>query len=300
MSALPPPQASTGTPGTQTPDEPTPDIYTGYERFPRPTPKVPPLVTFGQAKPESHGPLSDTRSDLLHAQYRWWNAGAARRQPTQPITATCGAFNAVLLQEAHDHVPHITDQCDAYSDVGDLAILLNKDTFLPNAGKYPIIEESTSRTTWGLEAVDVCGHLRRPPIGPPKIVTFCTVYLHEVVARKRDAATSLLQRLCAHMRLLDVDFVGGDFNMAAKSTVADMFSDPEFKAPGTTPLWSAGGLEGALRTAPGFHACHADRSTGASTHTGPHILQRPIEPRRAGREHTPPGLHAPLGDQSPG
>ena len=98
--------------------------------------------------------------------------------------------------------------------------------------------------------------------------------LHEVVARKRDAATSLLQRLCAHMRLLDVDFVGGDFNMAAKGTVADMFSDPEFKAPGTTPLWSAGGLEGALRTAPGFHACHADRSTGASTHTDPHILQR--------------------------
>ena len=34
--------------------------------------------------------------------------------------------------------------------------------------------------------------------------------------RKRDAATSLLQRLYAHMKLLDVDFVGGDFNMAVK------------------------------------------------------------------------------------
>ena len=51
----------------------------------------------------------------------------------------CGAFNAVLLQEAHDHVPHISDQFNTYSDEGGLAILLNKDTFLPDAIKYPII-----------------------------------------------------------------------------------------------------------------------------------------------------------------
>ena len=99
------------------------------------------------------------------------------------------------------------------------------------------------------------------------------------------------------MRLLDVDFVGGDFNMAAKGTVADMFSDPEFKAPGTTPLWGAGGLEGAMRTARGFHACHADRSRTHGVHT---FFNDQLGPRRAGREHTPPGLHAPLGDQSPG
>ena len=64
----------------------------------------------------------------------------------QLVTAMCGAFNAVLLQEAHDHIPHISDQFNTYSDEGGLAILLNKDTFLPDAIKYPIIEESTSRT----------------------------------------------------------------------------------------------------------------------------------------------------------
>ena len=155
----------------------------------------------------------------------------------------CGAFNAVLLQEARDHVPHISDQFNTYSDEKDLAILLNKDTFLPSAVKYPIIEESASRTTWGLTALVVCGHLRRPLAGAPKTVTFCSVHLHNVVAKKRDAATSLLQRLYAHMKLLDVDFVGGDFNMAVKGPVADVFSDAEFMAPGSSPLWGAGGLE---------------------------------------------------------
>ena len=129
----------------------------------------------------------------------------------------------------------------------------------------------------------------------------------KVVARKRDAATSLLQRLCAHIFLFDVDFVGGDFYMAAKGTVADMFSDPEFKAPGTTPLWGAGGLEGALvvlKEQCGLHgvSTHATPTVPlAHPHTrGPHILQRPIGPRRERHRHTPPGLHAPLGDQSPG
>ena len=64
-----------------------------------------------------------------------------------------------------------------------------------------------------------------------KTVTFCSVHLHNVVAKKRDAATSLLQRLYAHMKLL-------------KGPVADVFNDAEFMAPGLSPLWGAGGPEG--------------------------------------------------------
>ena len=200
--------------------------------------------------------MTDDVSDLLHAQYRLsllqWNAGAVRRRPTQLIKAMCGAFNAVLLQDSHDHVPHISHQFNTYSDEGGLAISLNKDTFLPDAIKYPIIEESTSRITWGLTALVVCGHLRRPPAGAPKTVTFCSVHLHNVVAKKRDAATSPLQRLYAHMKLFDVDFVGGDFNMAVKGPVADVFSDAEFIGQGSSPLWGAGGLEGAKVDCTGF------------------------------------------------
>ena len=54
------------------------------------------------------------------------------------------------------------------------------------------------------------------------------------------------------MKLLEVDFVGGDFNMAVKGPVADVFSDAEFMAPGSSPLWGAGGLEGDNEDRTGF------------------------------------------------
>ena len=169
MTALSPPQASTGSLGTPAPAALAPALYTGYERFPKPAPRSILLATFENPKPDSHGPLSDSQSDLLHAQYRLsllqWSAGTDRRQPTQLVTAMCGAFNAVLLQEAADHVPHVSDQFNTHTDGNNLAILLNKDTFLPNADKYPIAERSTSKNTWGLTALVVRGHLRRPPVG---------------------------------------------------------------------------------------------------------------------------------------
>ena len=172
MPTTPQSQTDPAAPSAPTPNTPTMACYTGYETFPKPPPRVIPLTTFGKSKPCFAGVMTDDVSDLLHAQYRLsllqWNAGAARRHPTRLATAMCGAFNAVMLQEAHDHVPLISDQFDTYSDERGLAILLDKDTFLPDAIKYPIIEESTSRTTWGVTALVVCGHLRRPPAGAPK------------------------------------------------------------------------------------------------------------------------------------
>ena len=246
MPTKPQSQTDRSEPSAHTSAIPTMACYTGYETFPKPPPRVLPLTTFGKPKPCHEGLMTDDVSDLLYAQYRLsllqWNAGTARRQPTQLVTAICGAFNAVLLQEAADHVPHVSDQFDTYTDGDNMAILLNKDTFLPKAGKYPIAEESTSKNTWGLTALVVRGHLRRPPIGAPKTITVCSVHLHNVVAKKRGAATSLLQRLYAHMNLLEVDFVGGDFNMAVRGPIADVFSDTEFMGPRSIPLWGVGSL----------------------------------------------------------
>ena len=46
----------------------------------------------------------------------------------------------------------------------------------------------------GLAALVVRGMLRRPSVAVSPTVTFCSVHTHKV-AKKRDAATSLLQRL---------------------------------------------------------------------------------------------------------
>ena len=50
----------------------------------------------------------------------------------------------------------------------------------------------------------------------------------------------------------NVDFIGGDINMSAFSTVGDVFSDPEFFAPGNSFLWGLGALENPDRECTGF------------------------------------------------
>ena len=122
------------------------------------------MVNFGQPKSDRLGHIDTVDSDLMHHQFRLsllqWNPGPARRNPTNIVSAACGKFHAVILQEASDHVPHISDQFMAYTGNTDLAILLNKDTFEP-------------------------------------------------------------ERLHGYMCEYNVDFIGGDFNMSAFSTVAE-------------------------------------------------------------------------------
>ena len=89
----------------------------------------------------------------------------------------------------------------------------------------------------------VRGLLRRPSLSGTPTVTFCSVHIHNVVAKKRDASTELLQRLQGYMEKHNVDFIGSDFNMSALSTVGDVVSDPEFSAPGNSFLWGLGALE---------------------------------------------------------
>ena len=94
--------------------------------------------------------------------------------------------------------------------------------------------------------------LRRPSLSGTPTVTFCSVHIHNVVAKKRDASTELLQFLHAKMLEHNVDFIGCDFNMSAFSTVSDVFSDPEFSAPGHSCLWGLGALDEQHRECTGF------------------------------------------------
>ena len=83
-------------------------------------------------------------------------------------------------------------------------------------------------------------------------MTFCSVHIHNVVAKKRDASTDLLRRLHGYMKQHNVDFIGGDFNKNTFSTVGGVFSDTEFSAPGNSFLWGLGALEESNRECTGF------------------------------------------------
>ena len=185
-----------------------------------------PWSKFGQAKPDGLGHIDTADSDLMHHQFRLsllqWNPGLVRRNPTNIIAAACGRFHAVILQEASDHVPHISDQFIAHTGNTDLAILLNKDTFEPDPMVLAFREDSTSRGTWSMVLIVVRALLRRPSLSGTPTVTFCSVHNHNVVAKKRDASTELLQRLQGYMKQHNVDFIGGDFNMSAFTTVDDV------------------------------------------------------------------------------
>ena len=122
--------------------------------FPKPKAVILPMVNFGQPKSNGPGPIATADSDLMHHQFRLsllqWNPGPARRNPTNIVSAACGRFHAVILQEASDHVSHISDYFRAYTDNTDLAILLNKDTFEPDPIVLTFKADSTSKNTWGM------------------------------------------------------------------------------------------------------------------------------------------------------
>ena len=103
-----------------------------------------------------------------------------------------------------------------------------------------------------MAALIVRGQLRRTSISGSSTVTFCSVHVHNKVAKKRDAPTSLLQLLYAHIVQHNVVFIGGDFNMSTFSTVGDFFSDLEFSAPGNALLLGIGGLDETCKDRTGF------------------------------------------------
>ena len=79
-----------------------------------------------------------------------------------------------------------------YTDNTDLAILLNKDTFEPDPKVLTFKVDSTSKGTWSMVLLIVRGLLRRPSLSGSPTVTFCSVHIHNVVAKKRDASTELI------------------------------------------------------------------------------------------------------------
>ena len=179
--------ASTALAGTHNPVGSDPRTGTGP--FLKPRALVLPMVKFGQPRSDRLGHIDQVDSDLMHHQFRLslfqWNPGPARRNPTNIVSAACGKFHAVILQEATDHVPHISDQFRAYTDNTDLAILLNKDTFEPDPTVLTFKADSTNKGTWGMVLLIVRGLLRRPSLSGSPTVTFCSVQHSQCCGQER-------------------------------------------------------------------------------------------------------------------
>ena len=164
---------------------------------------------------------------------------------------------------ASDRVPHITDQFIAYTGNTDLAILLNKDTCETDPMVLALKEDSTSKGTWGMVLLIVRGLLRRPSLSGTPTVPCCSV-----MSLPRSVTHPLIYFSGFHgyMRQHNVDFIGGDFNVSAISTVGDVFSDPEFSAPGNSFLWDLVRWRSRIVSVLGFSQCQSVHMSGVWIH----------------------------------
>ena len=133
------------------------DPRAGRVPFPKPRALVLSMVKFGHTKPDGLGDIDTADSDLMHHQYRLsvlqWNPGPARRNPTNIITATCGRFHAVILQEASDHVPHITGQFTRTSPSCSTRTPLSPILWFSSSKKTP---QAKVRGAWHYSSFEDC------------------------------------------------------------------------------------------------------------------------------------------------
>ena len=110
--------ASTALAGTQNPIGS--NLRTDAGLFPKPRAVALPWSILGNLSPMDLIPFATVDSDLMHHQFRLshvqWNPGPARGNPSNIVSAACGRFHAVILREASDNVPDISDQFSVYND----------------------------------------------------------------------------------------------------------------------------------------------------------------------------------------
>ena len=150
------PAASTAQAGTQSRIHAA--DHTGNEPFSNLVPVVLPMTRFGAPKPASLTFPSQTLSVT---------------SCTTSTASLCSNSQETQHRNPHrnlwrlphgDHVLDVSGQFHANTNGNDLAILLNKDTFVSGSAVFPITEPPTSKDTWGLAALVVRGLLRRPSV----------------------------------------------------------------------------------------------------------------------------------------
>ena len=136
-------------PSTPTPNTPTMASHTGYAIFPKPPPRVIALTTFGKSKSGFEGVKTDDVSDFPHAQYKLSLPTMERWRRPSPCCCR--------RPETTSSTSQTNSRCTRTMTTWQSSS--TGDTFLSDAIKYPMIEESTSKATWGLKALVVRGTL---------------------------------------------------------------------------------------------------------------------------------------------
>ena len=210
--------------------------------------KVLGLTTWGghPRETESQSPTEQRDEHQKHISVLGWNSGGARRLHTAIPAMITGPWHAILLQECHgilddlrrgEHF-HIVEN----AGVSDLAIALRKTTFTRMETHHHHYDADSTHS-WGCVLTVAKGTLAAPwpshnyQDEGHRHITFGTLHLHNISAKKPAVAPELLRQVDEAMRTHQVDIVHGDFNMAAGlGYVSTVFDDLVYIHPNNKDL----------------------------------------------------------------
>ena len=208
------------------------------------------LTTWGAhlREEQSQAPQDQRRSYQKHISVVGWNSGGARRLPTAIPTMITGPWHTILLQECHGildelrrgELLHVVETGGA----SDMAIAVRKSTFT-HVQPYRYHYNTPSAHSWGCVLTVAKCTLAAPwpsnnsPDDGHHHITFGTMHLHNISAKKPGVAPELLRRVDEAMRTHQVDILHGDFNMASSlGYVSAVFDDPVYIHPNNQDiLW---------------------------------------------------------------
>ena len=170
------------------------------------------MLNFGHSKTCSSSPIATADSDIMHHQFRLsllqWNPGPARRNPTNIVSAAGGKFHAVILQEASDHVPHISAYFLRTLTTRTLQFCSTRTPLSQTLLLSRLRLDLRAKNTWAwccslsvlcFVVLLFLDHLQ----------SHFALHISTMLwTRKRDASTELLQFLHSKMLEYKVDFIG--------------------------------------------------------------------------------------------
>ena len=201
------------------------------------------MVRFGLPKPAGLGHIHNADSDLMHHQYRLSVSSTVESRSS--AQKSYSDYCSDLWTFSRSYPTRGPTRTSPSCSTGTLSSPTLRS--LPFRTLHPVRTRGGAWLySWFEDSCDAFP-FPVPPLSRSALYTSTMLW-----PRKRDASTALLHRLHAYMQQHNVDFIVGDFNMSAFSTVGDVFADPEFSAPGNSLLWGLGALEEANRECTGL------------------------------------------------